>query len=181
MSTPALLRANKQVTATCACGTEVSGRPLMCEQGNGAAPSHMPVPSETQPFGSELHQPCAAKRKAEFLEPPTSLKEAVRELKHVEQNRNPGAYLNKAKPTCSRPQSSIEVDAKRTDLDIVFVDQIPDFTLQLTAVLDAGWRGSILIVAVPLWPRTRTLPLPKCALKTPLERAIALRGHRDFT
>ena len=99
----------QQVTATCACGTELSGRPLMCEQGNGAAPSHMPVPSETQPFGSELHQPCAAKRKAEFLEPPTSLKEAVRELKHVEQNRNPGAYLNKAYPTCSRPQSSIEV------------------------------------------------------------------------
>ena len=132
----------------------------------------MPVPSETQLFGSELHQPCAAKRKAEFLEPPTSLKEAVRELKHVEQNRNPGAYLNKAKPTCSRPQSSIEVDAERTDLDIAFVDQIPDLLSSSRRFLMLGGVASILIVAVPLWPRTRTLPLPKCAFKTLLSMRL---------
>ena len=132
----------------------------------------MPVLSETQPFGSELHQPCAAKRKAEFLEPPTSLKEAVRELKHVEQNRNPGAYLNKAKPTCSRPQSSIEVDAERTDIDIAFVDQIPDSLSNSWRLSMLGGVASILIVAVPLWPRTRTLPLPKCALKTLLSMRL---------
>jgi hypothetical protein len=141
----------------------------------------MPVPSETRPFGSELHQPCAAKRNAEFLEPPTSLKEAVRELKHVEQNRNPGAYLNKAKPTCSRPQSSIEVDAERTDLDIVFVDQIPDFTLQLTAVLDAGWRGVDLDCYRATMATNADLTLTEMCAQDPLEHAIALRGHRDFT
>jgi hypothetical protein len=171
----------QQVTATCACGTEASGRPLMCEQGNGAAPSHMPVPSETQPFGSELHQPCTAKRKAEFLEPSTSLKEAVRELKHVEQNRNPGAYLNKAYPTCSRPQSSIEVDAERTDLDIVFVDQIPDFALQLAVVLDARWRGVDLDCCCATMATNADLALTEMWAQDPLEHAIALRGQRDFT
>jgi len=72
--------------------------------------------------------------------------------------------LNKAKPTCSRPQSSIEVDAEGTDLDIVFVDQIPDLTLQLTAVLDAAicwlsWLGS-LAKAIPTAMAGATAGLP---------------------
>jgi hypothetical protein len=85
---------------------------------------------------------------------------------------DPGAYLDKATPMCSRPQSSIEVDAERTDLDIVLVDQIPDFTLRSRRFSMLGGVASILIVAVPLWPRTRTLPLPKCALKTLLSMRL---------
>ena len=111
----------QQVTATPALAVRSSVAVRLCaRRGSGAAPSRMPVPSETRPFGSELSQPCAPNRKG-VLEPSTSLKGAIRELKHGEQNRNPGAYLDKASPMCSRPQSSIEVDAERTDLDIVFL------------------------------------------------------------
>jgi hypothetical protein len=44
-----------------------------------------------------------------------------------------------------------------------------------------GVVASILIVAVPLWPRTRTFALTEMRAQDPLEHAIALRGRRDFT
>jgi hypothetical protein len=53
-------------------------------------------------FGSELTQPCVAKRKAEFLEPPTSLKEAVRELKHVEQKLDPRCLFEQSNANVRR-------------------------------------------------------------------------------
>ena len=124
----------------------------------------MPVPSEI-PFLELLTF-------KGVLEPSTSLKGAIRELKHGEQNRNPGAYLDKASPMCSRPQSSIEVDAERTDLDIVFVDQILDFTLQLTPVLDAGWRGVDLDCCRATMATNADLALTEMRVQDPLSMRL---------
>ena len=106
------------------------------------------------------------------LEPPTSLKEAVRELKHVEQIGTPLPIWTKLHRCEAGRNQALKLMPKEP-ISILFLLIRSQTLLSSSRRLSTlGGVASILIVAVPLWPRTRTLPLPKCALKTLLSMRL---------